>query len=359
MLVLGRLDGAMRYCSPRTLSIFAGQVLKTTLIDALRQEGHAFTDVRFAAWFAGLTTLSDERTQAGLPPRVVCEAVLRELAHNAWDPLATFAATVSTALLAPRDLSFEGTYDEVHMLVTEARALIDALPHAAPPLPSLAQLHDAIAASTRFAPPERTAALVTIAGTRLTVDRTAPPSPRWAVEMLYGACLTAAQTLHYPLPLVGLVQLGTMNAEDAIEADTVRITALYHVATRLVDQLEAAAASSNRIELAARNWRSTSSAPDVFALLSGFGPMRSTQIERALGKTRLGVNGMLQALKDARLIRRTTIAGSHMFSVTDADHDEISPTAPVTVFSDAALDEYKASLAEIDRLLNRPPPSPD
>ncbi|MCX7283317.1 MAG: hypothetical protein NTX28_04595, partial [Novosphingobium sp.] len=76
LLALGRLDGALAMAQPATLRLFALRLLRDMLVTALRQEGHAFTDLRFHAWFAGAATLSDEPSHAARPPKALCEAIL-------------------------------------------------------------------------------------------------------------------------------------------------------------------------------------------------------------------------------------------------------------------------------------------
>lgn len=78
-LALGRLDGALRYMPASAGRILAARRLRQTLLDALHQEGHAFSDQRFAAWFAGLLPLVDpaDRPTADLrPPRAMVAALL-------------------------------------------------------------------------------------------------------------------------------------------------------------------------------------------------------------------------------------------------------------------------------------------
>jgi hypothetical protein len=67
-LALGKLDAALAWCPPDIHPIFASRLIRETLISALRQEGHPFTDARFHAWFAGLIPLSDEPLQFALAP---------------------------------------------------------------------------------------------------------------------------------------------------------------------------------------------------------------------------------------------------------------------------------------------------
>ena len=102
-MALGRLDGAVRASAAPTLRVFAARLLRDMLTSALRQEGHAFTDIRFHAWFAGLVTLSDEPPRLARPPRALAEAMLTELTHSSWEPLATLATRLLPALLAPTD----------------------------------------------------------------------------------------------------------------------------------------------------------------------------------------------------------------------------------------------------------------
>lgn len=62
---LGRLDGAIAGLAPEARGIFAARLVTECVVDALRVERHAFTDNRFAAWRAGVVTLSDEATIEG------------------------------------------------------------------------------------------------------------------------------------------------------------------------------------------------------------------------------------------------------------------------------------------------------
>jgi hypothetical protein len=84
--------------------------------------------------------------------------------------------------------------------------------------------------------------------------------------------------------------------------------------------------------------------------------LRSTQIERLLGATRLGVRAMLATLGDSGVLERTTHGGVHLYAVKPgtrpAAPDRDGPSTDLA-FSSAALDAYDASLADIDALLAR------
>ena len=357
-LGLGRLDGALAFCPPATLRLFAARLLRDTLSAALRQEGHAFTDSRFYAWFAGIATLSDEPPRIARPPRVVAEAVLTELAHSSWEPLAVLAARLASALLAPRDLDAEAAHEVTHAIVAAARRLVEELGHAPSPLPvpALERLHHAVGRDVVFAPSERSHEPIIRANVRLTVERVGLPSPRWAIEMLWGEHWRAAGTLRCALPFPGLIRLDAVRVEiDPAERRIVVATSLRDVAHAMFIKLAEADRLSRRIEDLRPGRRTTSRAPAVFELLAGFGPLRSSQIETLLGVTRLGVRGMLAALSDIGVLERSSLAGVRLYAISNRD-----PTPPMTsdpaevfAFSHAAIDEYKASMADIDALLVR------
>jgi hypothetical protein len=142
-----QIDGALAHCSDVALRIFAGQLLRDMLIAALRQEGHLFTEQRFYAWFAGIATLADETPRLARSARAICEAVLTELAHSSWDPLAALALGLQRALLAPQDHTSGDTnanaHEDARAIISDARHLLGGLAAAPSPLPlvSLARLH--------------------------------------------------------------------------------------------------------------------------------------------------------------------------------------------------------------------------
>jgi hypothetical protein len=81
--------------------------------------------------------------------------------------------------------------------------------------------------------------------------------------------------------------------------------------------------------------------------------MRSAQIEAVLGKTRLGVRDMLDALFKAGLVARTSVSGVWMyrFAPPSPPAEETLEQPASHAFSTEALGEYEAANAEIDRLI--------
>lgn len=366
LLALGRLDGALGAARPATLRLFAVRLLRDLLVAVLRQEGHAFTDHRFHAWFAGVATLSDLPPRLGRPPRLLCEAVLTELTHSSWEVLAELAARFHVALLAPRDhiggdIADETAREDAHALIAAAHDLIVGLAPSPHPLSAVACLHRAAGEHVLFAPPERAPEAIAMGPIRLTVERAGAPSPRWALEMLWGEHWHSARLLPYALPFPGLIRLDALRADTASgrgmpeETPTILATALRDVAKSLCGNLTDAERLARHLEDCQPGKRRSSRAPVLLELLSGFGPMRSAQLEALLGATRLGVRTMLGALDKNGLLERSTIAGVHLFSVNlDARvADDAHGLAARPTFSSAALGEYEAAMADIDVLLAR------
>jgi len=83
--------------------------------------------------------------------------------------------------------------------------------------------------------------------------------------------------------------------------------------------------------------------------------MRSTQIEAVLGKTRLGVRGILDALFAAELVARASVSGVWLYRFAPpAPEAEAVLEQPVSfAFSPEVLGEYDAANADIDRLLGQ------
>ena len=366
LLALGRLDGALRAARPATLRLFALRLLRDLLVAVLRQEGHAFTDHRFHAWFAGVATLSDLPPRLDRPPRVLCEAVLTELTHSSWELLAELAARFQAALLAPgdhigSDLADETARQDAHAIIAAAHDLIVGLAPSPHPLSAVACLHRAAGEHVLFAPPERAPEPIAMGSIRLTVERAGTPSPRWALEMLWGEHWHSAGLLAHALPFPGLIRLDALRTDtpshpwEPDEAPTIVATALRDVAQGLWCNLTEADQLPRRLEDSQPGKRRSSRAPALLELLAGFGPLRSAQLEALLGATRIGVRTMLGALDRIGMLERTTLAGVHLYAVNLEARvaEDANDLAVSSSFSSAALGEYEAAMAGIDALLVR------
>lgn len=360
---LGKLDSALFWCPLEAARFIAVRLIRETLVSALRQEGHQFTDTRFHAWFAGLATLSDEALQLALAPRTLVTALLAEMTRSRWAPLAEAALDIESACLAMRDPHREMRHETAHEIVRasldEAVAVVDALAPAPLPFAALAALHRALGQSPRFAPAERATETIALDNIQLVVERPRPPSPRWAVEWAFGEHLRASSALCVALPFNALIRLDTIDTgeNDDNPADTaiVQAEAFRACLDHLNGIFEEAARTHQELTDHYHGKRSNSRAPQLYSLLNAFGPLRSSQIEAALGATRLGVRTMVAALSEAGDISIETVSGVKLYSVTRY-RAPMTPTAMVDEacsFSSEALAEYDTSLANIDALLAR------
>jgi hypothetical protein len=302
--------------------------------------------------------ISDQPPRLARPPRALCEALLTELTHSSWEPLASLAARLLPVLLAPGDLDTQGAHEEAQAIIAAACDLIASLPAGLSPLPfpALASLHRVVRQDVTFAPAERSREPVTMNGLRWTVERARAPSPRWAIELLWGEHWRSAGTVRHALPWPGLIRLDALH--DDIAPDDARIgvgAALRDRAQAMSTLLTEAASLSRVIEDRRPDQRSTSRAPALFELLAGFGPLRGAQIEALLSATRLGVRSMLAALDAMGALERSTISGVRLYAVSPprqaiADGSQASDGF---AFSTEALGDYNASMAHIEALLAR------
>ena len=362
-LALGRLDGAFGACPAPVARIFAGLVVRSALTRALAQEGHAFTEQRFDAWFAGLVPLADgEATALPRSAKVIADIILAELAHSIWPPIAECARMLRPALMAGRDLAAPDAHEDTHATIADARALIADLGAQTSPLPfaALGRLHALVQRSARFAPAESATTIIQVGDRQLSLERTLDRSPRWALDLVYGELLRATGFLTAALPCPGLVRLdalpdvdGSVSTDGPAMAQIIRAGALRDVALEHLANLARARDCAAWIGDGLSSLRASSRAPALCELLAGFGAMRSAQIEAVLGKTRLGVRAILNTLFEAGLVTRTSVSGVWLYRFTPP-----SPQAEASVeqhssfaFSSEMLGEYEAANAEIDRLL--------
>jgi hypothetical protein len=357
-LVLGRLEGTLTHTAPATIRIFATRLIRDILITALRQDGHSFTDLRFDAWYAGLATLSDERPRSTLAPRPLCEGILTELSHASWEPLAVASRNWQLACLAPQDPQAEGAHLDTHQLIAAARTLLDETnaPLFSLPFPALAALHDAVAQSSFFAPIQRDLGTIEVNGARRTLLRTENASPIWAIEILAGQFLHRCGCVQLALPWPGLVALNSVTPLERVEEHrALRAAAFRKVAQNHLDGLDRAANLSAHMHGKPPGSRSSSRAPALLELLAGFGALRCRQIQNLLSASRLGARGMLSSLEAAGMLESTKLQGVWLYSARSGDRPcSSSPIAGVAPsLSPAALNDFEASMADIDRLLSR------
>lgn len=356
-LTLGRLDGRLSHCTPRIAQNFAARIIREALLAVLRQEGHRFTAARFGTWFAGLTTLSDEPLQFAPCPRALVDVALGEFAQSQWHPMAVAAHQLQAANLAPSEPEHTSARANARAAITAAADLVGTIPASHLPFGGLAALHAAIGQSARFALPERGPEVLLLDNWQLVVERERAPSPRWPLELAYGAHLHGCKLLPVALPMIGAIRLDATGPISPA-ARKVQVDALAHGLAKLGTAYDAAVAVEAEINILFANQRSNSRASQLYALLTAFGPLRTAQIEAMLGATRIGVRSMVGVLERCGVLDAQRVAGAKLYAARPrpcADVPVKSDDAAPLAFSQAALREYETSMADIDALLARYP----
>lgn len=355
---LGRLDGLLGTLPVDALPFFTARLLRNTLMAALRQEGHGFTDARFFAWFAGLTPLCDETLNMARAPRAIAATLLGEIAHCPWEPLGVCANRFGEALSAFGTPHDRETREAVQTSLDEARRLVTSLRPAPLPFSALASLHEMVGQSLSFAPVERAIETLRIDNLSLIVERPRPPAPCWPIEILFGTYLHQTGALPVALPLTSLIRHDALRPTEDRNPPMVAIAQAQALRDSLIvitDVARHARFSLTQSSKSLKGQRSNSRTPHLWALLEGFGPLRSSQIEHLLGVTRLGVRGILVSLAKTEALDVQIINGVKLYSLTmhRPAHSLPSAAEQPLQFSKETLDDYDASLARIDALLAR------
>lgn len=357
-LLLGRIQIGLVRGNAGALRILAARLVRESLMAALRQEGHEFTEGRFFAWFAGLDTLSAGSEAILRPPKALCQAILTEFQHSPWPDLANASDHLLKAFLAPSDYSRGDDHEAAHTLVAEALALLNGLEAAEDALPfqPVARLLSAAARSTRFAREERNLDLI---GGRA-VERERRGNSRWALDILAGRYLAPRHGLPLALPFPGLVvlplgQTDEIEEELAISGASVPTT-LHAVLARIDRWLEEAEHDAETIRRQLEDRRSSGRAGRLAEYLAGFGQLRGYQIECLLGVSRTGVGVISKALESSGLIvSQLSRNANRMYGYAPLPSAPKVDGAAGTAFavSAEAMNEYEDSMRAIDKLLDR------
>jgi hypothetical protein len=94
-LALGRLDGLLAVLTDTEKRLFCVGLLRDVLLSALTQAGFADAEHPFNARFAGLDRGPQETPLTACSAYAVVRALLGELSHHPWEPLADAAQTIA------------------------------------------------------------------------------------------------------------------------------------------------------------------------------------------------------------------------------------------------------------------------
>ncbi|TCM15394.1 hypothetical protein EDF56_11074 [Novosphingobium sp. PhB165] len=374
-LFLGRIQGATRLLPEPCLRVLAARIIRESLIAALRQEGHSFTDQRFHEWFAGLKTLTDDPGHNLRPARAICQAILTEFSHSSWPHLAEAAQNLTRAFMAPADFirsGHEAVHEDLNTVIAEARRLLASIDPLEDELPfqAVSALFKAARTNVRFGLQEAGLQMIHGPGRSLAHEVRVPENSRWALDILAGEFLSSPQGLPLAFPLPSLVRLSApcdFPYEDVPDPLTPSPrddapAALRDALWQLDRMLGEAGEQVDLIRERSGGRRSSGRSTPVLEFLAGFGTLRSAQIEQLVGASRLGVRTILTAIAEMGLLaseashNRTLMYRYAPSAQTVSGQGE---GAGEFAFSRDALDEYEASMNAIDELLGRTSGSAD
>lgn len=362
-LALGRLDGLLAGLTEDEKALFCTGLLRVVLLSALAQAGFADAELRFNAWFGGLDRGPQETHLTPCSGYAVVRALLAELSHHPWEPLAMTAQTIMTAARfgADRPVQAKGVPAEETFAQGAIAKAGELTKHAsgpegmALPFAGLARLNALLRAETLFAPVERDVRTFSLGGREVAIEQTAPRTPLWAVDAVLGSLLSACGTWARALPCPGAVTAQALQPQLwPGERAMVAARSLHASVTRLSDLIADARRQAALMREQLKHLRSSARAPQVWTLLAAFAPLGLDQISAACSVSRRGTYAVGDALTAAGLARRETVKGKVLLVAQEPRRDRLSPSLDqAPALPRPALAEFDAAMAVIDRLLVR------
>jgi len=356
-LALGRLDGLLAGLTDPEKRLFGVSLLRETLLSALAQKVVADAALRFAAWFAGLDRPPQETPLTPCSAHAVVRALLGELSHHPWEPLAEAAQTVAAAARFGADRPAQAEDALAGEAITRAAALAEQAAIRDIPLPftSLARLNALLRQDTLFAPVERGSRSLSVAGREIAIEQPAPRTPLWAVDVALGQLLASGGTWRHALPCPGAITAEALqpplrpNQRAGAGARTLQVSV-----TRLAELVTEARKRAGIMREHLGHLRSNARAPQLWILLAAFAPLGLDQIAAAFGVSRRGTYAVGDALIAAGLARRKTIKGKVLLVAEEPRSGPLSePGDGASALPHSALAEFDAVMVEVDRLLAR------
>lgn len=353
---LGRLDGAIAGLAPDARNIFAARLVTHCVVDALRVERHAFMEDRSVAWRAGIVTLSDEATNRQRSPVRIATAVVSELVAHEWRPLADAAeafGTIARPLL--RELGVSDETDPVENL-WQAHELADEVAASAGGSDLALGYADLARKHAVFAPRESQLRTFGDGVFRRAYELAPMAPPTWALSLYAGTPLKADGLLCHAIPLPGAIVAHALRSDvDDSERHMAHYGAVERAAQGLSKITDEARVADAAIRERRSSLRSSSRAPLVARYLAGFGALRSDQIERVLGVSRVGVHGIIANLRALGLVATSQVNGvklnAFVANTSTGERVGSSRVKRPTGLSKFALEEFDAAMAALDRLV--------
>jgi len=357
-LALGRLDGLLAGLTDTEKRLFCVSLVREALLSALAQAGFADTELRFNAWFAGLDRGPQETALTACSAHAVVRALLTELSHHPWEPLASAAQTITAAARFGADRPAQAEDALAEKAIGRSISLVkQAGAEGETPLPfaSLARLNALLRAEPLFAPLERTVQVRSLGNRAVAIEQAAPRTPLWTVDAALGRLLTACGAWARALPCPGAVIAETLQPQLwPGERALVAARTLHASVTRLSELVTDARKRAALMHDHLGHLRSSARAPQVWMHLAAFAPLGLDQMASACGVSRRGTYAIGDALVSAGLARRKTVQGRVLLVAEEPRRARLSePRGEAPALAHPALAAFDAAMAEVDRLLAR------
>lgn len=150
----------------------------------------------------------------------------------------------------------------------------------------------------------------------VTLEQDRAPSPRWALDLAMGSLVARLSAGATALPCPGmfdlrLLQPGALPAEIRSKA----LDALLRSNENMTACIREAGAIRKVVDRAAGITRKSSRLPAVVELVAVHGSLRSSQLERLLGMTDLGLRKTVDIGRKAELLSVSRLAGVRLVSL--------------------------------------------
>ncbi|WP_253344409.1 hypothetical protein [Sphingobium sp. OAS761] len=356
-LALGRLDGLLAGLTPPEKQLFGMSLVREVLFAALGQSGFADAALLFDAWFAGLDRAPQETPLTPCSAYAVVRALLGELVHHSWAPLAEAAHTIAAAARFGADRPAQAEDALAGEAIAKATALVTQVATGDTPLPfaGLARLTVLLGQEALFAPVERGARSFSVAGREVAIEQPAPRTPLWAVDLALGALLSSGGAWRHALPCPGAITAEALQPplrpyqRAMVTTRTVQASAL-RLGELVADARKRAALIHDQLG----HLRANARAPQVWMHLAAFAPLGLDQMAAAFKVSRRGTYAIGDALVAAGLARRETVQGRVLLVAEDPRRARRSePRGDAPALAHPALVAFDSAMAEVDRLLAR------
>lgn len=302
----GRLKSGWAAADADQRMLFGFALARRAVMRILEIEGYAFTPEQFSYWLAGAARLDEQPFRFARPARLVLEAVIGELAISRCDEVANGARLLERIAMPIPD---EGDYGDIQQCYDALKAATGLLARARfacgdGPAGFVSRVTSACEIARKsaiFATREGEMAVIEVWGNRIVADRPVERAVNWALDLGAGALLAEAIPGLPPLPCPGLFDRSFLTAPldedsprqemaESAEALLGRIWArVAAMARELADLLDVAVGAQRRRVFCSATVSRNSRLPAMVGLLGVAPELRSAQLEKALGVSRIGL----------------------------------------------------------------------